>query len=119
MWCCSGDGLDHPVLGLFASDHVSYEFDRAQAMEDEPTLQQMTAAAIDFLEKADTADPGDDRGYFLMVEGGASCSEPGRTPAGRGRSNRVFQPRSQPIAALSHPEQLKVSTPAHTKHLVS
>jgi len=60
MLAASRDGK--PVLGLFSPSHMTYMLDRAQDTA-EPTLSEMTAAAIDKL----SADPD---GYFLMVEGG-------------------------------------------------
>lgn len=50
------------VLGLFASSHMTYVAERADGTA-EPSLSQMTVAAIDHLAR-------DGRGYFLMVEGG-------------------------------------------------
>lgn len=50
------------VLGLFASSHMTYVAERDDGTS-EPSLSRMTAAAIDHLAR-------DDRGYFLMVEGG-------------------------------------------------
>lgn len=52
-------GLQAPVLGLFAPDHMAYEIDRDPA--DEPSLAEMTRAAIDLLDD-------DPDGFFLMVE---------------------------------------------------
>lgn len=51
-----------PLLGLFSSSHMTYMLDR-KPDSTEPTLSQMTASAIDRLEK-------DPDGYFLMIEGG-------------------------------------------------
>ena len=51
-----------PVLGLFAPGHLTFMADR-KADSPEPTLTQMTAAAIARLK----AQP---QGYYLMVEGG-------------------------------------------------
>lgn len=48
------------LLGLFTDSHMSYEQDRS---ESEPSLTEMTLAALDRLE-------GNPEGYFLMVEGG-------------------------------------------------
>lgn len=48
------------LLGLFSDSHMSYEQDRP---ESEPSLTEMTLAALDRLE-------GNPEGYFLMVEGG-------------------------------------------------
>jgi len=53
---------DQQVLGLFSGSHMTYVAERGDATS-EPTLSQMTAAAIDRLA------PGPD-GYFLLVEGG-------------------------------------------------
>ncbi|RVT82718.1 alkaline phosphatase [Rhodobacteraceae bacterium CCMM004] len=50
-----------PILGLFESSHMMYEADR----EDEPSLAEMTAAAIAALQAA-----GGDNGFFLQVEAG-------------------------------------------------
>ncbi|MFC2077750.1 alkaline phosphatase [Candidatus Bipolaricaulota bacterium] len=48
------------ILGLFATEAMAYELDRENT--DEPSLAEMTEAAIESLEN-----PG---GFFLMVEGG-------------------------------------------------
>jgi len=48
------------VLGLFAPSHLPYEGDRDATT---PTLKEMTQAALRMLMK-------DDRGFFLLVEGG-------------------------------------------------
>ena len=51
------------VLGLFAPSHLSYEKDRPQDADGEPSLAEMTRKAIDVLKK-------NPKGFFLMVEGG-------------------------------------------------
>jgi alkaline phosphatase len=51
-----------PLFGLFSKSHMTYMLDRGSDSS-EPTLSQMTAAAIDRLDD-------DPDGYFLMVEGG-------------------------------------------------
>lgn len=51
-----------PVLGLFGRSHLTYMLDR-QPDSAEPTLTAMTADALARLK-------ADDRGYYLMVEGG-------------------------------------------------
>ncbi len=48
-----------PLLGLFEASHMQYEHDRTG----EPTLAEMTRAAIEALEQNET-------GYYLMSEGG-------------------------------------------------
>jgi alkaline phosphatase len=52
---------DH-LLGLFDPSHMAFEADRADA-PDEPSLSEMTAKAIDLLDR-------NPRGFALMVEGG-------------------------------------------------
>ena len=49
------------LVGLFTSSHMSYDIDRDPAVE--PSLAEMTGKAIDMLSK-------NDKGFFLMVEGG-------------------------------------------------
>jgi len=48
-----------PLLGLFEASHMQYEADR----HDEPSLAEMTAAAINALS-------GNEEGFFLQVEAG-------------------------------------------------
>jgi alkaline phosphatase len=50
-----------PILGLFESSHMQYEADRG----DEPSLAEMTGAAIEALQAA-----GGENGFFLQVEAG-------------------------------------------------
>ncbi len=49
------------LVGLFTSSHMSYDIDRNPALE--PSLAEMTTKAIDILSK-------NQKGFFLMVEGG-------------------------------------------------
>lgn len=49
------------LVGLFTSSHMSYDIDRDASVE--PSLAEMTSKAIDILGK-------NDKGFFLMVEGG-------------------------------------------------
>ena len=53
-------GQTDKLIGLFAEDSLSPELDRE--LTDEPSLQEMTSAAIDVLSN-------DKDGFFLMVEG--------------------------------------------------
>ena len=58
------DGRTAPkVLGLFDPGHMQFNADRAKDPGGEPTLPQMTAKALDVLQRAP-------KGYFLLVEGG-------------------------------------------------
>lgn len=56
-----------PVLGLFESSHMEYEFDRPTDLGGEPSLKDMTVKAIQLLEAATRRGPD---GYFLHVEAG-------------------------------------------------
>ncbi|MCB1704139.1 MAG: alkaline phosphatase [Halioglobus sp.] len=51
------------LLGLFNESHMQYEADRENDIAGEPSLSEMTAAAIDVLDN-------NDQGFFLMVESG-------------------------------------------------
>ena len=61
------DAIDYTsnarVLGLFEPSHMKFELDRAKAPEEEPSIAEMTRAAITRLSQ-------NDDGYVLMVEGG-------------------------------------------------
>lgn len=57
------------MLGLFSSDHMSFELDRAQIptlAEAEPSLKEMTKHALTHLEGMDSTE---NKGFFLMIEG--------------------------------------------------
>ncbi|MHA7898413.1 MAG: alkaline phosphatase [Henriciella sp.] len=54
---------DARVLGLFEPSHLQYEFDRAEDPGSEPSLAELTRAAITRLSR-------DEDGFVLMVEGG-------------------------------------------------
>lgn len=54
---------DRPLLGLFEPDHMHFEHDRPQDRAGEPSLAEMTRAAITRLAR-------DPHGYVLLVEGG-------------------------------------------------
>ncbi|OLL25268.1 Repressible alkaline phosphatase [Neolecta irregularis DAH-3] len=60
------DGLEvkFPLLGLFASDHMSFEIDRN--VTEQPSLLDMSSTALNALLKA-TEDS--EQGLFLMIEG--------------------------------------------------
>ncbi len=56
-------GRGSQVMGLFAPDHMHFDWDRATEAPSEPSLAEMTTKAIEMLSKGP-------KGYFLMVEGG-------------------------------------------------
>lgn len=54
---------DLPVLALFESSHMEYEWDRPYDVGREPSLAEMTAKAVELLGR-------NKNGFVLMVEGG-------------------------------------------------
>jgi alkaline phosphatase len=64
------------LLGLFEPSHMQYEADRGNDGAGEPSVADMTAKAIDLLrmkakdKQKGSHDDRDDKGFFLMVEGG-------------------------------------------------
>ena len=52
-----------PLLGLFEPDHMNYEHDRPRDVAGEPSLAEMTRAAIARLQR-------NSKGFVLLVEGG-------------------------------------------------
>ena len=55
--------IDKPLLALFEPDHMQFEHDRPRDKAGEPTLAEMTRAAIARLSR-------NPNGYVLLVEGG-------------------------------------------------
>lgn len=60
--------VDAPLLGLFEPSHMRFEHDRATDKAGEPSLAEMTRAAIARLQRRSAAHGGS--GYVLLVEGG-------------------------------------------------
>ena len=54
-----------PVLGAFTSGHMSYDLDRQRFAPNEPSIKDMTLAAIDALS---ASSGGSEEPFFLMVE---------------------------------------------------
>ena len=55
--------VDKPLLALFEPDHMQFEHDRSSDRGGEPTLAEMTRAALARLQR-------NQHGYVLLVEGG-------------------------------------------------
>ncbi|WP_286185801.1 alkaline phosphatase [Acidovorax cavernicola] len=56
-------GATGKLLGLFTPSEMAYELDRVKQNLDQPSLSEMTEKALGVLSK-------NDKGFFLMVEGG-------------------------------------------------
>jgi len=56
-------GKTSKLLGLFSQSEMAYELDRVNQKLDQPSLSAMATAALDVLSR-------NDKGFFLMVEGG-------------------------------------------------
>lgn len=56
------DNVDY-LLGIFANGHIEMDWKRERGPKGQPSLEEMTVAALRILQKSK-------RGYFLMVEGG-------------------------------------------------
>ncbi|KAK7187928.1 alkaline phosphatase [Paraphaeosphaeria sporulosa] len=54
-----------PYIGLFNDDQMMYEIDRSKAPEKEPSLLEMSKAALGTLDQATRASK---KGYFIMIE---------------------------------------------------
>jgi alkaline phosphatase len=54
-----------PYIGLFNDDQMMYEIDRSKAPEKEPSLLEMTEAALGSLEQATR---NSTKGFFIMIE---------------------------------------------------
>ena len=50
------------ILGLFEQQEMNYEVERASGIGQEPSLQEMTEYAVNFLSKGE-------KGFFLVIEG--------------------------------------------------
>uniref|UniRef100_A0A1I8PM54 alkaline phosphatase n=1 Tax=Stomoxys calcitrans TaxID=35570 RepID=A0A1I8PM54_STOCA len=54
------------LMGIFHDNHLDYHLDAAaDPLNTQPTLEQMTAKAIEFMQQQK-----EDKGYFLFIEGG-------------------------------------------------
>lgn len=93
------------VLGLFEPSHMQYELDRRALGMQEPSLADMTAFAIRRLDN-------EEKGYFLMVEGGRIDHAHHGNNAARALSDTLALDSAVARA-------LELTDPAHTLILVT
>ncbi len=100
------------LLGLFEGSHLSFEHDRPHDAGGEPSLAEMTRAAIEVLE-------GDPDGYFLMVEGGRidHALHGGNAFRALGETIAFADAVQAAVDATNHDETLIVVTSDHSHTL--
>lgn len=97
------------ILGLFSDSHMSFETDRPQELE--PSLTEMTEAAIDNLAARGS-------GYFLMVEAGRIDHAHHGTNAYRALSETIELSRAVKTAlARTDPEETLILVTADHSHV--
>ena len=102
-----------PVLALLEDSHMKYEADRADT--DEPSLEAMTRAAIEYLKN-------DEDGFYLMVEAGRvdHANHDGKPPPHGDRRVGVRERPSPPRDELTEDEDtLIIATADHSHALIT
>lgn len=99
-----------PVLGLFSGSHMTYTLDR-KSDTTEPTLSDMTAAAIDHLQGK--------QGYYLMVEAGRidHGSHAGRAGYTLSEAQQLARAVETALAKVDLNETLVIVTADHSHTL--
>jgi alkaline phosphatase len=106
-------GSDVKVLGLFEPSHMQYEADRANDAGGEPSLAEMTRAALTRL----AHDPD---GYLLMVEAGRIDHAHHAGNAARALGDAVALDEAVAAAlAMTDPKETLVIVTADHSHVVS
>lgn len=103
---------DARVLGLFSADHMAYESQRGRDAGGEPSLAEMTAAAIARLAR-------DEGGYVLLVEGGRIDHAHHEGRAGEALSETVAYDEAiaAALAMTSRADTLVIATADHSHTL--
>jgi alkaline phosphatase len=106
----SGDGQ---VLGLFEPSHMQYELDRASGAKGEPSIAEMTLAAIKRLSK-------NPKGYLLMVEGGRVDHglHAGNAARALGDAKALDEAVAAAVAATNPDDTLIIVTADHSHTLM-
>ena len=101
------------VLGLFERSHMQYELDRPEDAAGEPSIAEMTAAAITRLSQ-------DEDGYILMVEGGRIDHGHHGTNAARALVDAVaFDDAVAKAAEMTSPEDTLIIVTADHSHTLT
>ncbi len=104
---------DTRVLGLFEASHMQYEIDRADDELGEPSLAEMTRAAITRLSR-------DEDGYVLMVEGGRIDHAHHATNAARALEDTdAFDQAVATALEMTSPEETLVIVTADHSHTLT
>ncbi len=102
-----------PVLGLFDPSHMQYEHDRADDEGGEPSLADMTRLAIERLAR-------NERGFFLMVEGGRIDHAHHANNAWRGLTDTIAFARAVEAALeLTDPAETLIVVTADHSHALT
>ncbi|XBQ16188.1 MAG: alkaline phosphatase [Oceanicaulis sp.] len=100
---------ERPVLGLFAPSHLAYAHDRDP--EAEPSLEEMTAFAIDKLSR-------DEDGFYLLVEAGRVDHAHHGTNAHRALTDALaFAQAVERAAAMTDPDETLIIVTADHGHV--
>lgn len=101
---------DAPLLGLFEREHMQYEYDRVRDPAGEPSLAEMTRAAISRLQR-------NPNGYVLLVEGGRIDHAHHAGNAFRALSDTVALSDAVRVAAeMTDPEDTLILVTADHSH---
>ncbi len=104
---------DVKVLGVFEPSHMRYELDRAKDPAGEPSIAEMTKAAITRLSR-------NDKGYVLMVEGGRIDHAHHAGNAARALGDTVAMDEAVAAAlAMTDPKDTLVIVTADHSHVFS
>ena len=104
---------DVRVLGLFEQSHLEYELDRPGDTAGEPSIAEMTEAAITRLSQ-------DEDGYILMVEGGRIDHGHHGTNAARALVDTVaFDAAVARAAELTNPDDTLIIVTADHSHTLT
>ncbi|MDQ4426920.1 alkaline phosphatase, partial [Thalassolituus sp.] len=99
------------VLGLFNESHMQYEADRENDIAGEPSIAEMTEAAINILDN-------NDKGFFLMVESGRiDHAHHAGNAAGALEDTLAFADAVQAAVDSTDPEETLILVTADHSHV--